>query len=65
MSPTLRAALGPLVVTMVASVVGSLVIVWAVSRLLDFRYNPGLVAVLAAVLSAAVAGPRLLRPRQP
>ena len=65
MSPTLRSAFGPLLLAIVASVLGSLVIVWAVSRLFNFYYNPSLVAVLAAVLSAAVAGPRLLRPRHP
>lgn len=62
MSPTLRNAWGQLLTAITASVIGSLVIVWALSRVFSSHFDPGLVAALSAVLSAAVAGPRLLRP---
>jgi ABC-type uncharacterized transport system permease subunit len=50
--------------TILACVVGSLVVVWAVSRVLDFAMNPSLVAVLSAVLSAAAIAAELRAKRK-
>jgi hypothetical protein len=49
--------------TMLACVAGSLVIVWAVSRVMGFAMNPSLVAVLSAVLSGAAIAVELRGPK--
>jgi hypothetical protein len=63
MRSVLARAVGNLVLTVVASVLGSLLVVWVISALFGFDFNPSLVAMLSAVLSAAVGAPRLLRQR--
>jgi hypothetical protein len=63
MRATLPAAAGNLLLTVVASVLGSLVVVWMISTLFGFHFNPSLVAMLSAVLSATVGVPRFLRQR--
>jgi hypothetical protein len=63
MRSTLPAALGNLLLTVFASVVGSLLVVWMISALFGFRFNASLVAMLSAVLSVSVGAPRFLRQR--
>lgn len=65
MRSTLPTALGNLLLTVCASIVGSLVVVWMISGLFDFHLNASLVAMLSAVLSVSVGAPRFLRQRHP
>ena len=45
--------------TVLACVVGSLIIVWAIGSVMGFTVNPSLVAVLSAVTSAAAIASEL------
>jgi hypothetical protein len=53
MTANTRQLLWRVPLTVSASVVGSLAVVWAISQAMGFHFNPSLVAALSGALSAA------------
>jgi glycerol uptake facilitator-like aquaporin len=57
----MKAKMATVPLTVLASVFGSMLAVWALSKAAGFHFNPAVVAVLSAVISAAVTSVRVRR----